>query len=255
MIYAILGVSIKLFAIYKLSPLPLLSLFLYLVTYYPLHEYTQIRAGVAAGIVLLATQDLANKNDLAFFIKIALAMLFHWASLVILAVWAAFKYLPIKAIYTLPIAGLAIAILGNLGGDAMLAVFSNIPYALEYYQSHAGHTEEFNTFNVLFITNATWWLFILFSTPKEVLYQKNLFTALFSMFSFSIFIYLSTSQLNLPVISHRLFEFLNISTVILLPYFVFLKKNKEIPIAMTAMYGAAMLAHLILNVNIFPELT
>jgi len=255
MIYAILGVTIKLTAIHKLSPLPILSLFLYAATYYPLHEYTQIRAGVAAGIILLATKDMANRNDVAFLIKTALAMLFHWVSLVAMIVWAAFKFLPLKVIYALPIAGLVLAALINLNENILLTAFTNIPYAHEYYQNHAGHTEEFNTFNVLFMLNATWWLFILISTPKEILYNKNIFTALFSMLSISIFIYLSTSQLNLPVISHRLFEFLNVSTIILFPYFVCLKKNKAIPIAMTAIYGAAILTHLTVNVNILPELT
>jgi hypothetical protein len=50
LIFATLGVSIKFLAIKRLSKLPLLSLIAYLSLYFILHEMTQIRAGVAAGL-------------------------------------------------------------------------------------------------------------------------------------------------------------------------------------------------------------
>ena len=62
LIYALLGVSLKIFAIKKYSLLPFFSTFTYVCLYFILHEMTQIRAGVAAAIFLLALQDIKDKN-------------------------------------------------------------------------------------------------------------------------------------------------------------------------------------------------
>ena len=62
LIFAIIGVSLKILAINRLSSMPFLSLLAYICLYFVLHEMTQIRAGVASGIFLLAIQDIVNRN-------------------------------------------------------------------------------------------------------------------------------------------------------------------------------------------------
>jgi hypothetical protein len=62
LIYAILGVTIKIIAINRLSSLPLLSVYLYICLYFVLHEMTQIRAGVVSALFLLAVYHIAKKE-------------------------------------------------------------------------------------------------------------------------------------------------------------------------------------------------
>ncbi|MFN3712003.1 MAG: EpsG family protein, partial [Alishewanella aestuarii] len=66
LIFAILGVSLKIIAISRLSLDPILSLWIYICSYFLLHDMTQIRAGVASGIFLLSIQDMHNKNFKSF---------------------------------------------------------------------------------------------------------------------------------------------------------------------------------------------
>ena len=49
LVYAIMGVSLKMFAFKKYSDHYILMLAIYLCYFYELHELTQIRAGVASG--------------------------------------------------------------------------------------------------------------------------------------------------------------------------------------------------------------
>lgn len=69
LIFAILGVSLKLLAIKKLSLLPFYSIFVYICLYFILHEMTQIRVGVATAIFLLAIPDIYNRNFKTFLFK------------------------------------------------------------------------------------------------------------------------------------------------------------------------------------------
>ena len=79
--YAICGTTIKMFAITKLSPLPFLSVCIYIFTYYVVHEFTQIRAGVASAFLLLSLIPLSKGNKRLTFVFILFASLFHYSSL------------------------------------------------------------------------------------------------------------------------------------------------------------------------------
>ena len=48
---------------------------------------TTIRAGVAAGIFLLAIPDLLNNNNKTFFLKFLISFLFHYSSILFLPIW------------------------------------------------------------------------------------------------------------------------------------------------------------------------
>lgn len=63
MIYAMLGVSLKLYAIKTLLKDGFLfSLVIYLLLYYVLHELTQIRVGVASALFLLSLKDVLERR-------------------------------------------------------------------------------------------------------------------------------------------------------------------------------------------------
>ncbi|MFC3190954.1 EpsG family protein [Pseudocitrobacter faecalis] len=84
MIYALLGVGIKIFCINKMNEGRLLGFLIYLLLYYSLHDLTQIRVGVASGLFLLSLFYLDGNKKRAFILQIG-AALFHYSAIVGLA--------------------------------------------------------------------------------------------------------------------------------------------------------------------------
>ena len=84
LIFAIIGVTIKLLAIKKSSPILFLPLVIYFGNFYYLHELTQIRAGIAAAFFLLALPYPAEGKKALALILVLLACSFHYSAFVLL---------------------------------------------------------------------------------------------------------------------------------------------------------------------------
>ncbi len=80
-IYGLLGVSLKLVGINKLSDLKFQVLFLYVCKLYLLNELTQIRAGVAIGLIFISIYYLRKDKYWQFFGLVALSTFFHFSSM------------------------------------------------------------------------------------------------------------------------------------------------------------------------------
>ena len=76
-LYALLGVSVNLYAIRKLTDLEFLSLFIYYSNMFFLHEMTQVRAGVAIGFLLLGVAALRDEKYVKFCVLLLVGSLFH----------------------------------------------------------------------------------------------------------------------------------------------------------------------------------
>jgi len=87
LIFAILGVSIKTYSITKLSDYIFVSVLIYFCSIYILHDLTQIRAGVASGLMLLSLIPLEARKKYQFFGVVFLAVMFHFTALVLLPFW------------------------------------------------------------------------------------------------------------------------------------------------------------------------
>ncbi|WP_422387939.1 EpsG family protein [Erwinia aphidicola] len=66
------------------SQLRLFSLIVYVCLYFVLHNLTQIRVGAAAAMFLLAIPDLISKNKTRYILKILLACMFHFSSIILI---------------------------------------------------------------------------------------------------------------------------------------------------------------------------
>lgn len=86
-IYILLGVIIKLYSIKKITNLVLLSLLLYVCSYWTYHELIQIRAGVASSLLLLSIKPLYERNRIQFFLICIVAITFHYSAIVMLLLW------------------------------------------------------------------------------------------------------------------------------------------------------------------------
>ena len=84
---ALIGVGTKLWAIKNSSINYAMSVLIYFCIFFIGQEMTTIRAGVAAGIFLLAIPDLLNNNNKVFFFKFFISFLFHYSSILFLPIW------------------------------------------------------------------------------------------------------------------------------------------------------------------------
>lgn len=250
LIYAILGIFIKIVAIRKLSLMPLLSIYLYICLYLILHEMTQIRVGVACGIFLLAIPDLVNKNFKSYLLKTFLAMAFHYSAIIMLALYFInSKKINIKVYTVLPILGLLLAFTPNL----MINVFtffefifpSVIADKITIYLLLIDHEDynKINIFNLFTLSLVVFYYFIIFNIDKI---KTKLDMVLIKLFGLQLFIYYAFS--SVPAFSMRLSEFIGISLVILIPHLIFMFKQKLLPVLFILVWGGGYFWFVSINI-------
>jgi hypothetical protein len=230
-IFAAIGVSIKIFAIEKLARIPWLSIIGYLSIFFILHEMTQIRVGIAAGIFLLAIPDIYNKDFKKFLIKTIFASFFHYSAIIMIPIYFInSKNISIKYII-LPIVGMLFAYL-NLSKMLLKILVYILPNILStkinIYLSllELGKNAKINVINFYYSS-----LLIILLVDYYILYKKKiakskydfLFIKILSIMLFS-FYFLSF----VPTFSFRISEFLGIITIILLPNMVLYFKQQKI---------------------------
>lgn len=84
LVYALLGVTIKLYAFKKNLQCIFVPMMLYISFYFVLHEMTQIRAGVVSALFLLAVYYIAKKEKRKALLLIIVGSFFHYSSLALL---------------------------------------------------------------------------------------------------------------------------------------------------------------------------
>lgn len=252
LIFAILGISIKFYAFNKISPIPLLSLALYLLSYFLLHDYTQIRAGVASGIFLLGIQDLSAGEKHLYFKKVVLACLFHWTALIMIPVYFIIRRFSLNFFVLLPFIGILIFLSRINFEQYILQAISNYPALAFYYASHSGHNSTVNIFNVINLG----FLGMFVSIYGLICFLREEFTELeinlFKVFSLSIFSFYFFAILNKPVVAFRIFEFLNISLLLLIPYVVLKFKQWYLASMIFMCFFLLYFYHLLVNVRVIP---
>ena len=230
LIYALLGVSLKIFAIKKYSLLPFFSTFTYVCLYFILHEMTQIRAGVAAAIFLLALQDIKDKNLKSYLVKTMVANMFHYSAIIMLLVYPIKpNKINIKVSFMFPIIGLFFAFFKNI----FLSIFSTMTSVLPKYLSHkidlyisllnVGIYSDINIFNffytsLLFIYYLSLLNYRRMKAEYDIIFIKILGIMLF-MFYFLSF---------LPVFAYRVSKFFGVVLIFLIPHILLAIKQKTI---------------------------
>lgn len=239
-VFATLGVFFKLYSIKKMSLNPNLSLFLYICVYFVLHEMTQIRIGVAAGIFLLAVRDFYDKNEISFFFKLLLASLFHYSSIVGLLLF----FLPRKGFsqvfyIALPVIGFIFSIL--IDKNAFINIVSLGPsfisekIILYYMLSELGEHATINKLNVYYLTLSFIYFFLalnfrVITDGFQLFMLKILGVAIFCFYFFSF----------MPVLAFRISEFLGVVVIILLGSVSFYFRPKFVYVVFICVWGATI---------------
>lgn len=223
-IYAILGVTIKLKAIAQLTPLFFLSLLVYLSNFLILHEMTQIRVGIASGILLLCIKPIYERKLTTFLLLCAVAVLFHYSALILLALWFIDGEKPryLLLLLAIPI-GLIVYFL-----NINLILTIPIPFLQEKITIYQDWQklglkgfEKINVFNVLFLLRCGIYYLLLYK--YELLIKSSKYAIiLLKIYALSLFALLAFSVM--PVVAFRISELLGIVEIILLPMTFYLFK-------------------------------
>lgn len=248
-IYAILGVSLKLKAIYQLSSFYFLSVIIYISNFFLLHEMTQIRVGVAAGFFLLALKPLAERQFKKFILYILIASFFHYSAIILFPFWfITNKKFNKKEWYfylsLIPLGYLFTTFTYNI---LIYIPIENIRLKLEMYkslqESGAVGFSEANLFNPYFLFKCVIYYFIYFKY-KQLENCNRYFPLLLKIYGFSLFIFPAFSFI--PIVGYRLSELTGCVEIILYPLLVYCFTPKIIAKGIVIFIGL-----LLLLVNIF----
>ena len=218
LIFAFLGVTTKLLAIKKYSEIFFLSVLLYLGNLFMMQEMTTIRAGVAAGIFLLALDNLEKKEHKQFFFKILLCFFFHSSSVLFVLAWFLLQFkINIKYYYFgIVVSFIFVALKVNILTLLMLdRVFPRVKAyldAMEWMVEDKANVFNFRGLFALFII-------ILFAFHYKKLKNIKYFDVLFKIHIFSLclfYVFSTTAQ----VFSIRTFEMFSVAHLLLYPMLI-----------------------------------
>ena len=240
--FAFLGVALKLKAISTLSKFVLLSLVVYASNFYLLHEMTQIRAGVAAGFLLLSIKPNVERDLKKFLIFAVLGFLFHYSAILILLLWFLPKKINVKVLALSIFFGYASYFIGL--DFVKIIPIPGIQEKIEIYLSlQEVNDDKINVFGYLYLLRIAVFYILLFKYKK--LAQKSAyFPLLINMYAISLVVF--TVFGSIPAFASRLSELFGMVEIILFPLLVYLFKPRIL-----GSFVVVLLALVFLLINLY----
>jgi hypothetical protein len=247
LIIALIAITLKIYAISKLTDLALLSMLVYFSHFFILHEMTQIRAGVASAIILLCIPEIERRNLIIFLLLILMAALFHYSVVIFIPFYFLSSTQLNKKLYLallyFPYIMYAFQInIFTILNQLHLGVISE---KLQLYNNlfEKGDDSAINVFNVLFIIQLI--ICTVFIVKSDLLHEHNKYALLLiKMYAISASFFVLFSAI--PIIAFRLSELLQIVQIILLPFLLYLIRPHYI-----ALYAVVAFALMILTFDLF----
>lgn len=247
-IYVILSVCL----IKKYSISPIISFIIFILLFYPNFGLIQIRNGVSIAFVWWALFDLLANKKLKFIIKIIIATLFHYSSIVFLLVLLLDKeHINKKFYFLLPLIGF---LLGQyvFNVEFYQFIINYLPNFLKFkaqgyldlviYGPSEHKLNRINLLNMYSLFNImVYYLGLMIGSNKNdryfIILEKMLAFAIFSFFSFK----------SVPVFSFRISNDFYTFIVFLIPYILknFKKEEKYL------VYYSLILILILLSWNIY----
>ena len=217
--YAISSLSIKVYAINRLSVNPYLTLLFYFSYFFLFYEMTQVRIGLASAIVLISFISLLKGKKMVFAGMILFATCFHYSAIFYLLI---LLFNTSKFNRNLYVIILALSLLLGFVKLPLLNVFgsvdpSDISAKLNSYVELSENVT-INVFNSLNICNILCCFYLLFSLSKENLYADKRLILFLKCNIFSIFLLSFLS--GAPAFSLRFSQLFSIAQIFVFPYLV-----------------------------------
>lgn len=214
-IFAFFGVSTKIRMLNKYSVNFFLSILIYICVFYLGSEFTTIRAGVASGIFLLMLNDIIKNNKSSYFIKLGVALIFHYSSLLFIPIWFILKSkLSLKYYYL----GLSIAFIFMFINFDILSII-NIDEYIPKMKVYTSTEDEIslNPFNFKMLLSLLY--LVIFSYFYKKGNKDEMFVLLLKIHIISLIVFYLLAQSSIAF-SLRSFELLSIVQILLIPYLV-----------------------------------
>ena len=236
---AALSLGLKVRPLLKYSPIPLLGLLWYVSFSYILLEMNAIRAGVAAGFLLLAAVEAMERRWSRYAALLFLACSFHVSALVGLLIPALrSEKLTRNTLFLLVAASIPIGYLNSI--EAMRLIGAFVPKIGEYVELlvFAGVYEEINRFNTLSLTRLGLSLVLLWKFPS--LAPRSIPLAMgIRAFVLSQSIYFAFA--SFPVVGGRFSQLLGVLDILAVPALVAIVRPRLISGALFICLCAAQL--------------
>lgn len=226
LVYAVLGVGVKVYSIRLFTKYVFLSLLVYLSHYYILHELTQIRVGVASGFFLIGLYYLAQRNLVRFLIFTVIAGYFHYSAFLALPLWFIFNDNRRAYVY------LALIPFGYIIYFAGSNVIVNlpIPYIQEKVRVYEElrdlgfeDTDKINVFNAVFLLRIVVF-YAIFIYREKISVENPYIYILLKVYAISLFTF--TALASIPAFAFRIQELFGVVEILLFPSLAFIFTRK-----------------------------
>ena len=242
LLFAMLGVTLKFKALWKLTEFQMLSVLVYFCHFFILHEMTQIREGVASGILLLCVVQIKEKNFSKFCLLLLLGIFFHYSALIFIPfyflnplklnkkVFFAILLIP-HLLYFLRINIITILIALHLGIISdKLTMYSDL--------LDAGVFTDINVYNSVFLIEFFFCIFLIWKS--DFFYRKNQY-ALILIKIYTIALASWMLFASIPVIAFRSYGYLGIVEVVLVPFILYYIEEESIAVLFTFLFALVSL--------------
>jgi hypothetical protein len=237
-IYSILGTGLKGFAFLRLTKYYSISLILYYCSFFLLHEMTQIRVGVASGILLLSIPSIVDRNWKHFLCYMIAGTLFHYSFIVFTFCYFLDSKKINPPLYLGVIAGTYAAVLAGLN-LTMIFDFIRLGFISDKIQTYKMLLEQGVYGGILLLNPLLLLRFLVLSFMiwnYDILQEKNRYAILLiKIYAFSIFFFIAFA--DLPVLAGRISQLLGVVEIILVPFVVYILNPKYLSAALAIVFG------------------
>lgn len=247
-VFALISISLKISAIYRMTTLIWGSLLIYISNMYILHDMIQMRCAIASGLLLHAIYYIVNRKIICFVLITITAFFFHYSALLIIPLWFLNVKHPFKVLYICLIIGSYIV--GGVLPVGTLIGYIPIP-GIQNLWSMYEHTlgNYVNIYNAMQLGRVAICILLIIYIDKIARYNK------YAIVMVKIYaISLSTLVLfsSVPVIAFRVSELYQITEILLIPMIVYtIRLNIYIKRLLVIVVGLAFLLMNILYLDRF----
>lgn len=245
LIYGILSIFVKAYAINKYSKLLFATLCVWLSHFYILHDATQMRASVAIGIYYIALYSLQQGRRKLFLLYILLASTFHYSALTLLPlVFFGNKPLSKKWMVFLSV----VPMLGYVMAAMHLDPLDFIPSATFQERKEAydkardsGFQDQdaINIFNIGYLLHCIIYYFFLWKR-KVVSQHCESFPLMMKIYACSLISFTAFSFF--PVMAFRIYELYGAIEILFFPFLIYTVRPQWLGKCLIAAYTFLMFA-------------
>lgn len=256
LLYALVGVSLKMYALRRLSEFWFLPICVYLSCYYLMHDFTQIRAGIVSALTLLAIPYICDGKRRTALIILLTACLFHYSAITLLPIL--FLSRKDMSVNNRILWG-ALFPLGYVIYTLQIGFFNliNIPYitdkliAYEQLRDKGLMADSGSVLNLVVLLESAVYLYVLFFY-NEIKSRCKYITIVTKIMGIYIFLY--PALFTLPVISTRIGELYGIARILIFPYVCYTIKPLWVGKLLVVIYSIIYFCFIVYNQGIFEPL-